>query len=634
MIAEFGHYLLCLAAACSLFGAVAVWAGLVKGQQAAAGLWRVCTPVAALCLAVATGILLRAFLIDDFSIAYVADHSNTKLDVIYKAAALWGSHEGSMLLWILLMALAACIVAFAQRKNDELNARIQCTMLAVIGVFCSFVLTVSNPFLRNLPAVPSEGRDLNPILQDIGMILHPPVIFAAYAGLAVIFAVIVAVLWQRRMSPQAVTSLKRIGIVTWIFLTAGNALGSWWAYTELGWGGWWFWDPVENASFIPWLSVGALLHALILFEKRARMLRTVVMLGIVSFALCLLGTFIVRSGLMQSVHAFASDPERGTVLLFACILVMIPGLVLYTLRIDAVQAADGREADEPNAFDMALTLAVCVLCVASAAVLVGTLYPVFYDMLGLGTLTVGAPYFNSFFAPMTLFAAMAAGGAQILASKNVKLTASVCAVVALGCGAIAFATDPKELAMTFAAFAAAGWLVTTSVAAVASRGFGRPSFGAVLAHAAIAVAIVGATGIAQYEQEALVRMGPGAGKPVGDVIFVYRDTYKVNTHAYFGDAAHIEVLKATDESHLTDLFPMRQTFVSSGMQMTAAGIDHGVLRDLYVSMGNKLSDTEWLVRLSVKPLASWLWLSAALMMIAGVLLCVRRRKEKEKNALA
>ena len=188
--------------------------------------------------------------------------------------------------------------------------------------------------------------------------------------------------------------------------------------------------------------------------------------------------------------------------------------------------------------------------------------------------------------------------------------------------------------MTFAAFAAAGWLVTTSVAAVVSRGFGCPSFGAVLAHAAIAVAIVGATGIAQYEQEALVRMGPGAGKPVGDVIFVYRDTYKVNTHAYFGDAAHIEVLKATDESHLTDLFPMRQTFVSSGMQMTAAGIDHGVLRDLYVSMGNKLSDTEWLVRLSVKPLASWLWLSAALMMIAGVLLCVHRRKEKEKNALA
>ena len=554
------------------------------------------------CLHARCGILLRAFLIDDFSIAYVADHSNTKLDVIYKAAALWGSHEGSMLLWILLMALAACIVAFAQRKNDELNARIQCTMLAVIGVFCSFVLTVSNPFLRNLPAVPSEGRDLNPILQDIGMILHPPVIFAAYAGLAVIFAVIVAVLWQRRMSPQAVSS--------------------------------WFWDPVENASFIPWLSVGALLHALILFEKRARMLRTVVMLGIVSFALCLLGTFIVRSGLMQSVHAFASDPERGAVLLFACILVMIPGLVLYTLRIDAVQAADGREADEPNAFDMALTLAVCVLCVASAAVLVGTLYPVFYDMLGLGTLTVGAPYFNSFFAPMTLFAAVAAGGAQILASKNVKLTASVCAVVALGCGAIAFATDPKELAMTFAAFAAAGWLVTTSVAAVVSRGFGRPSFGAVLAHAAIAVAIVGATGIAQYEQEALVRMGPGAGKPVGDVIFVYRDTYKVNTHAYFGDAAHIEVLKATDESHLTDLFPMRQTFVSSGMQMTAAGIDHGVLRDLYVSMGNKLSDTEWLVRLSVKPLASWLWLSAALMMMAGVLLCVRRRKEKEKNALA
>ena len=228
---------------------------------------------------------------------------------------------------------------------------------------------------------------------------------------------------------------------------------------------------------------------------------------------------------------------------------------------------------------------------------------------------------------MTLFAAVAAGGAQLLALKNAKATAAVCAVVAVACGSIAFWTDPKEPVITFAAFACAGWLAASSVAPLVMKGFAKPAFGAVLAHAAIAVAIVGAAGIAQYEQEALVRMGPGAGKPVGDVIFVYRDTYKVNTHAYFGDAAHIEVLKASDESHLTDLFPMRQTFVSSGMQMTAAGIEHGALRDLYVSMGNKLSDTEWLVRLSVKPLASWLWLAAALMMAAGVISCVRRRKE-------
>lgn len=626
MLAEFGHYLLCLATVCSLFGAVAVFAGLLKENRAAAGLWRVCTPVSALCLTVATAILLRAFLTDDFSVAYVADHSNTKLETIYKIAALWGSHEGSMLLWIFLMAIAACIVAIAQRNREAFNARIQCTMLAVIGVFCAFVLTVSNPFLRNLPAVPSEGRDLNPILQDIGMILHPPVIFAAYAGLAVMFAVIVAVLWLKRMSPESVATLKRTAVVTWIFLTAGNALGSWWAYTELGWGGWWFWDPVENASFIPWLAVGALLHALILFERRARMLKTVAMLCIVSFALCLLGTFIVRSGLMQSVHAFATDPERGTVLLIACILVLIPGLALYTLRIEAVQKADAREIEDPDWFDTALTLAVCVLCVASAAVLVGTLYPVFYDMAGFGTLTVGAPYFNSFFAPMTLFAAIAAGGAQILAVKKLPATIAFCAVFALACGALSFATDPKEPVMTFAAFGCIGWLVATSVAPFVVKAVARPALGAVLAHVAIAVAVIGATGIAQYEKEALVRMGPGAGKPVGDVIFVYRDTYKVNTHAYFGDAAHIEVLKASDESHLTDLFPMRQTFVSSGMQMTAAGIDHGLLRDLYVSMGNKLSESEWLVRLSVKPMASWLWLSAALMMFAGVILCFRRKQ--------
>ncbi len=625
MIAEFGHYLLCLAAACALFGSAAVLAGLLRDNKALAGLWRVCTPVSALCLAAASAVLLNAFLTDDFSIAYVADHSNTRLETIYKVAAFWGSHEGSMLLWILFMALAACAAALAQRRNEDFNARIQCVMLAITGVFTSFVLAVSNPFLRNLPAVPSEGRDLNPILQDIGMILHPPVIFAAYAGLAVIFAMVITVLWVKRMTPQASSSIQRTAVITWTFLTAGNALGSWWAYTELGWGGWWFWDPVENASFIPWLAVGAMLHALILYERRGRMLKTVVMLGIISFALCLLGTFIVRSGLMQSVHAFATDPERGAVLLVACMLVLIPGLVLYTLRMGAVQEAESRTIADPDAFDMALTLAVCVLCTAFGAVLVGTLYPVFYDMAGLGTLTVGAPYFNSFFAPMTLFAAVAAGAVQILAVRSFKVAAAVSLVVALACGSIALFTDPKEPVMTFAAFAACGWLAVTSIAPYVMGAPHRPAFGAVLAHAAIAVAVIGATGIAQYEEEALVRMGPAAGKPVGDVIFVYRDTYRVNTHAYFGDAAHIEVLKASDESHLTDLFPMRQTFVSSGMQMTAAGIDHGFLRDLYVSMGNKLSNTEWLVRLSVKPMASWLWLSAALMMIAGVILCLRRR---------
>ena len=632
MIAEFGHYLLSLAAAVSLLGSAAVFFGLVKKNDTAAGLWRVCTPVTALTLALASAILMRAFLTDDFSIAYVADNSNTNLDVLYKVAAFWGGHQGSMLLWLLFIAFAACVEAVADRGREALQSRVQCVMLAVSGVFSAFVLSAANPFLRNLPAVPAQGRDLNPILQDIGMILHPPVIFAAYAGLAVVFAVVTAVLWMRHFSPEALSSLKRVGIVTWIFLTAGNALGSWWAYTELGWGGWWFWDPVENTSFIPWLTVGALLHALILYEKRARMLRTALMLGIVSFALCLLGTFIVRSGMMQSVHAFASDPQRGVILLVAGALVLIPGLVLYALRIDDVERADGREAPETNGFDTALILAVCVLSTAAATVLVGTLYPMFYDLAGLGSLTVGAPYFNSFFAPMSLFAAAAAGFAQLLGVGRFKTALAVCAAAALACGSIAFVTDPKDTLMTAAAFACAGWLAAASVAPYVLRASVRPAVGAVLAHAAIVVAIVGAAGIAQYEEEALVRMGPGAGKPVGDVIFVYRDTYKVNTHAYFGDAAHIEVLRAGDESHVTDLFPMRQTFVSSGMQMTAAGIDHGLLRDLYVSMGNKLSETEWLVRLSVKPLASWLWAAAALMMFAGlVVLGTRRRAKGEKR---
>lgn len=630
MIPELGHFLLTLASVAALLGAVVIYWGIFKSDRSYAGLWRLITPVVAAALTVSAVTLIYAFLTDDFSVRYVADHSNTQLETIYKFAALWGSHEGSMLLWVVLIALwalGAALVDIFKSHDDALMDKIQCVMLFIVGLFGIFLLATSNPFIRNLPMVPPEGRDLNPILQDIGMILHPPVLFMGYAGLALCFAVAVALLWKGQWSKNALRFSTVSVLITWIFLTAGNALGSWWAYTELGWGGWWFWDPVENASFIPWLGTSALLHALLMARYKGEMKRLCVALMLVCFAFCLLGTFIVRSGVMASVHAFASDPNRGIAILVVSLLVLLPAVVLYCMRIERVcQAA---ESNLSNA-DILMTAGVYLLCVATVAVLIGTVYPLFHDMLGLGSLTVGAPYFNSFFAPMTIIAAILIGVMQLMRLKAVWPSV-VCVVISLaGAAFIVYFTQPRDIWMTVAGFAGAFWIFSTIVANLFA-GKAKMTTAALVAHAAVAVCMVGSTGSTQYEQEALVRMAPGTGRPMSDVVFVHTDTYKVNTHAYFGDAARIEVLTAKDEALETVLFPMRQTFISTGMQMSAAGIRHGIWRDYYVSMGNQLSPTEWLVRLSIKPLVSWLWLGAALMMISGVLVLVRRRKEFENS---
>lgn len=633
MIPELGHFLLTLAAISALFGAGVVYWGILTGNRLRSGLWRLTTPIATASLTISAATLVYAFLTDDFSVRYVADHSNTQLETIYKFAALWGSHEGSMLLWVVLIAwwaLVAGLVDTLRTHDEKLMDKIQCVMLFIVGLFSAFLLATSNPFIRNLPMVPPEGRDLNPILQDIGMILHPPVLFMGYAGLALCFASALALLWKGEWSKTALRFCTVSVIITWIFLTAGNALGSWWAYTELGWGGWWFWDPVENASFIPWLGTSALLHALLMARYKGEMKRLCVALMLVCFAFCLLGTFIVRSGVMASVHAFASDPNRGVAILAVSLLVLVPAVILYCLRIDGVcQKSEAQLTDA----DILMTAGVYLLVVATVAVLIGTVYPLFHDMLGLGSLTVGAPYFNSFFAPMTIIASVMIGVVQAMRLKRFW-PALLCATLAVvGAIAAVYLTEPRDRWMTLAGFAGAFWILLTAFTNFFA-GQNKMTGAALIAHVAVAVCMVGATGSTQYEQEALVRMAPGMGRPMADVVFVHTDTYKVNTHAYFGDAARIEVLNAKDESLETVLFPMRQTFISTGMQMSAAGIRHGLWRDYYVSMGNQLSTTEWLVRLSIKPLVSWLWLGAALMMISGVLVLVRRRTKFDSNSEA
>ncbi|MDY4162376.1 MAG: heme lyase NrfEFG subunit NrfE [Sutterella sp.] len=622
MIPELGHFLLILGAAAALLAPAAVFAGLKTGSVFYRDVWRPSLFISTAAFLGATAMLVWCFITSDFSVQYVANHSNTKLDTVYKIAALWGSHEGSMLLWVLLMTVGTAWTALMKCDDGVYMARLQGLMLAVIAGFSIFLLLTSNPFLRNLPMVPPEGRDLNPVLQDIGMILHPPVLFMGYSGLAVMFAAMSALLMSGKWTDAAVRLVTKVSYVTWGLLTAGNMLGSWWAYNELGWGGWWFWDPVENASFIPWLTTTALIHALIQTRRRSQLRRLSIFLTMVGFGLCLFGTWLVRSGAMQSVHAFASDPTRGIALQLLAIVLLVPAAVLYVMRIERVCT----EPEKPAVlFDGLMISGIYLLVIAAFCVLFGTIYPLIYEIFAGTTLTVGAPYFNSFFAPMAIVAALLAGAAHLGASR---LRWAVSAVVSAAAAGIVLAfTSPRDVLMTGAAVFAAAWILSAVVSGFLP-GQKRFSPAAVLSHVGIAVSIIGAVGVQQYESEALVRMGPGLGKPVGDVVFVYTETRFVSNHSYYGQQGVIEVLNADDEKLIAVLRPERQTFNANGMQMSAAGIRHGVMRDLYVSMGNKLSDEEWLVRLSIKPLASWIWAGGVLMILGAFAALFRRRKKE------
>ena len=627
MIPELGHFLLIIATMTALLAPAAVFYGVRTSSQYYRDFSQPAALLTALSLIGATAALVWSFVTNDFSVVYVANHSNTKLETVYKVVALWGSHEGSMLLWILLMALGTAFAGFLRCDDPVFKARLQGLMLIVIAGFSFFLLLTSNPFLRHLPMMPPEGRDLNPVLQDIGMILHPPVLFMGYSGLALMFAAMAALLLSGKWTKAAVDFTTKIAIGAWAFLTAGNMLGSWWAYNELGWGGWWFWDPVENASFIPWLTTTALLHALIQTRRRVQLRRLTVFLTLVGFALCLLGTFLVRSGAMQSVHAFATDPTRGIALQILALVLLVPAAFLYAARIEPVCA----DKECPVTRDDALmTGAVFLLVAAAFAVLFGTIYPLIYEVFAGRTLTVGAPYFNSFFAPMALMAAAMAGAAQLGFKSWIRWVVS--GVLSLGvAAAVTFTTKPLDAVMTFASIAAATWLITSSILHCVPLKARQMSVAALMAHVGMAVSIIGAVGVQQYESEALVRMGPGLGRQVDNVIFVYTETRNVNNHSYYAKQGVIEVLDAKDESLITILRPERQTFVANGMQMSAAGIDHGFLRDYYVSMGNPLSDNEWLVRLSIKPLAGWIWAGGLIMILSALWMLISRRRLGQKG---
>jgi len=553
----------------------------------------------------------------------------------YQFAAVWGGHEGSLLLWVLLLSLWTVAVAvFSRSLPLNMVARV-IGVLGLISVgFLLFILTTSNPFERLLPAA-MDGKDLNPLLQDPGLVIHPPMLYMGYVGMAVAFAFAVSALMSGRLDAAWARWSRPWTVVAWTFLTFGIGLGSWWAYYELGWGGWWFWDPVENASLMPWLVGTALIHSLMVTEKRGSFKAWTVLLAIAAFSLSLLGTFLVRSGVLTSVHAFASDPKRGVFVLIFLAVVVGASLTLFAWRAPRVALGGRMELVSRESFLLANSV---LLVVATAAVLLGTIYPLIIDALNLGKLSVGPPYFNAVFAPLlvpTVFL-MVPGSVARWRDANVREIAHKLRWTFAGAVALAvllpFVLGGWSIGAAFGLFLGC-WVALGTVQQVIER-VGKPGrvgasfWGQHIAHFGMAVLVIGITGVKCYEVERDVRM------QIGDVVTIAPYTFRLNSldevrgPNYKAVRADVQVLR--NDKIIEILQPEKRRYFSSAMAMTEAGIDSGFMRDLYVSLGEPLDDarTEWSMRVYYKPFVPWLWGGVLLMVLGGVLAALDRRYRK------
>ena len=639
MIPELGNFALMLAAVVAVMQGVLPIAGtLVRNPQTQITLQSLARPTAALqfaLVAFAFGALATSFLNNDFSVLYVSQHSNSLLPKPYQFAAVWGGHEGSLLLWVLLLSLWTVAVAvFSRSLPLDMVARV-IGVLGLISVgFLLFILITSNPFERLLPAA-LDGKDLNPLLQDPGLVIHPPMLYMGYVGMAVAFAFAVSALMSGRLDAAWARWSRPWTVVAWTFLTFGIGLGSWWAYYELGWGGWWFWDPVENASLMPWLVGTALIHSLMVTEKRGSFKAWTVLLAIAAFSLSLLGTFLVRSGVLTSVHAFASDPKRGVFVLIFLAVVVGASLTLFAWRAPRVALGGRMELVSRESFLLANSV---LLVVATAAVLLGTIYPLIIDALNMGKLSVGPPYFNAVFAPLlvpTVFL-MIPGSVARWRDANVREIAHKLRWTFAGAVALAvllpFVLGGWSIGAAFGLFLGC-WVALGTAQQVIER-VGKPGrigasfWGQHIAHFGMAVLVIGITGVKCYEVERDVRM------QIGDVVTIAPYTFRLNSldevrgPNYKAVRADVQVLR--DDKIIEILQPEKRRYFSSAMAMTEAGIDSGFMRDLYVSLGEPLDDarTEWSMRVYYKPFVPWLWGGVLLMVLGGVLAALDRRYRK------
>ena len=639
MIAELGNYALGLSLAIALLlAALPLW-GAEKGNDQLMALARPMTYGLFLALTVAFGALFYAFAVNDFTVQYVVNNSNSNLPLRYRLSAVWGSHEGSLLLWIWLLTLWSTAVAwFSKPLPQEAVSRVLGIMGIVSVGFLLFVLFTSNPFDRTFPNFPVDGRELNPLLQDVGLIFHPPLLYMGYVGFSVAFAFSIASLMTGKLDTAWARWSRPWTMAAWVFLTSGIVLGSWWAYYELGWGGWWFWDPVENASLMPWLAGTALLHSLAVTEKRGSFKAWTVLLAIMAFSLCLLGTFLVRSGILVSVHAFASDPTRGLYILVYLIIVIGGSLSLYAVKGGQIRSRDNAERYSRETM---LLLNNILLMTALAVVFLGTLLPLVHKQLGLGSISIGAPFFDQMFLIiMTPFALLLGVGPLVkwrrdqFSSIRTPLVISVIVMVIAGFVLPFWLQDKltvsSVLGTMMAVIIALLSLYELQQRATHRSGFfpgltklSRSHWGMFLAHLGVAMTVWGIAFSQNYSVERDVRMNVGDSVEIAGYEYKFQGISNADGPNYAGGKAQVDILKNGKTEAI--LFAEKRFYTVSKMTMTEAAIDWGLTRDLYVALGESLGDGSWALRLYYKPFIRWIWLGGVFMALGGLLCMFDRR---------
>ncbi|MCA3246315.1 MAG: heme lyase CcmF/NrfE family subunit [Azospirillum sp.] len=661
MIAELGHYALVLALCVALAQSIVPLAGAQKGDPALMATAKPAAYAQFLLVALAFGCLIHAFVVSDFTVENVVRNSHSQKPMLYKVSGAWGNHEGSMVLWSLILALfGASVAAFGRNLPPGLKAR-TLSIQAMIGVaFLAFIVFTSNPFERVLPP-PPDGQDLNPLLQDPGLAFHPPLLYVGYVGFSIVFAFAMAALIEGRVDAAWARWVRPWTLAAWASLTAGIALGSWWAYYELGWGGWWFWDPVENASFMPWLVGAALLHSAIVAEKRDALKTWTILLAILAFALSLIGTFLVRSGILTSVHAFAVDPQRG-VFILAIIVVAIGGsLALYAWRAPMLK---GGGLFQPISREGALVLNNLLLATATATVFIGTLYPLFLEALGGAKVSVGPPFFNATFVPLMVPLLLAVSFGPLLGWKRADLAGALqrlraALVLSVAAIVVTLWMDHGRNLIAAAAIGLAAWLFFGAWVEWAERvklfrapwatvweravNLPRAAWGMTIAHAGVGLMVLGITGSTAWQSESIKMMRPGERFDLAGYTFVFKGTERREGPNFFATRGVFEVYKG--ERLYATMTPEKRLFPVAGTTTTEASIRTNILADLYLTIGDPEgggqpgspgapafivmagSDTPWTVRAYHNPLVPWIWLGSLVMVLgAGVSLTDRRHR--------
>ncbi|MBP2296635.1 heme lyase CcmF/NrfE family subunit [Azospirillum rugosum] len=643
MIPELGHYALVLALFVALVQSGVPLAGAATGNAAWMGVARPAAVAQMLLVLVAYGALTWAHVVSDFSVMNVVQNSHSAKPMLYKVSGVWGNHEGSMMLWIVMLTVfGAAVAVFGRNLPPTLKARVLAVQ-GLVGIgFLLFILTTSNPFIRVVPA-PLDGNDLNPLLQDPGLAFHPPFLYAGYVGFSIAFSFAVAALIEGRVDPAWARWVRPWTLAAWSTLTAGIALGSWWAYYELGWGGWWYWDPVENASFMPWLAGTALLHSAIVVEKRDALKTWTILLAIITFSLSLMGTFLVRSGILTSVHAFAVDPARGVFILVLLGIATGGSLLLYSLRAPSLKAG-GLFA--PISREGSLVLNNLLLSTATATVFIGTLYPLFLDVLKLGKVSVGAPFFNATFVPVAIPMVIAMVVGPFLAWKRGDLPGALTRLWSAGvavvvCVAIAaYITNGGGPLLALVGIALAAWAFFGSLAEFAERirlfrvplkdswtraaHLPRSAWGMTIAHACLGISILGMTGTSAWQTEVIQAMKPGETAQLAAYSVRFDSVAEVQGANFRAEEGVFTVTK--DGALIATLKPQRRSYPVTRMTTTESAIHTTVFSDVYIALGDPTQNgTAWIVRLYHHPLVPWIWLGALGMMAGGLVSLSDRR---------